>query len=291
MDWIQAQRSLSDKDLVIFNAELQRRSKSTVLAYVLWFLLGSAGVHNFYMGKVHWGLLYLVLGVFGWFFFLAALVAGASPYGATDRTAGTATLGILALGLLGLFLLWDLFTIPRQIALREEGIKQDLLARLGATGQEMTHLEVTKDPRRTARTVWISALLLALISASTLFFLLHGRHPRYTTEEEKQPLDILPGRKNAEMEKKDAVQAPSVVLGTTVTLTPKREIYVNQKKVTEESLESALKEAVTASPDKTVILRGDRDVLLQEAVKVMSIAKRAGASEVAIAAEPERTKK
>ena len=153
----------------------------------------------------------------------------------------------------------------------------------------MTHLGANKDAS-TARTVSIAALLVCLISVSTLFFLLHGR-PRYATEEEKQPVVMPPGRKNAEMEKKEVVQAPSETRGTTVALTPKREIYVNQKKVTEEGLEPALKEALTASPDKTVILRGDRDVLLQETVKVMSIAKRAGASEIAIAAEPERTKK
>jgi len=88
-----------------------------------------------------------------------------------------------------------------------------------------------------------------------------------------------------------AVATQSEARGTTVTLTPKREIYVNQKKVTEESLESALKEALSASPDKTVILRGDRDVLLGETVKVMSIVKRAGASEIAIAAEAERGKR
>jgi biopolymer transport protein ExbD len=40
--------------------------------------------------------------------------------------------------------------------------------------------------------------------------------------------------------------------------------------------------------DKTVILRGDKDVLLGDTVKVMSIIKRAGASEIAIAAEAER---
>ena len=88
-----------------------------------------------------------------------------------------------------------------------------------------------------------------------------------------------------------AVATQSEARGTTVTLTPKREIYVNQKKVTEENLESTLKEALSGSPDKTVILRGDRDVLLGETVKVMSIVKRAGASEIAIAAEAERTKR
>ena len=88
-----------------------------------------------------------------------------------------------------------------------------------------------------------------------------------------------------------AVATQSETRGTTVTLTPKREIYVNQKKVTDESLESTLREALSTSPDKTVILRGDRDVLLGETVKVMSIVKRAGASEIAIAAEVERAKR
>jgi len=85
-----------------------------------------------------------------------------------------------------------------------------------------------------------------------------------------------------------AVATRSESRGTTVTLTPKHEIFVNQRKVTEVSLEKALQEALSASPDKTVILRGDKDVLLGETVKVMSIIKRAGASEIAIAAEAER---
>jgi len=88
-----------------------------------------------------------------------------------------------------------------------------------------------------------------------------------------------------------AVATQSEARGTTVTLTPKREIYVNQKKVTEETLETALKDALSGSADKVVILRGDREVLLGETVKVMSIVKQAGASEIAIAAEVERAKR
>jgi biopolymer transport protein ExbD len=88
-----------------------------------------------------------------------------------------------------------------------------------------------------------------------------------------------------------AVATKSESRGTTVTLTPKHEIYVNQKKVNEENLEPALKDALNTSVDKTVILRGDRDVLFGDTVKVMSIIKRAGASEIAIAAEAERTKR
>jgi biopolymer transport protein TolR len=85
-----------------------------------------------------------------------------------------------------------------------------------------------------------------------------------------------------------AVATQSESRGTTVTLTPKHEIYVNQKKVSEENLEKTLKDALNGNADKTVILRGDRDVLLGDTVKVMSMIKRAGASEIAIAAEVER---
>ena len=85
-----------------------------------------------------------------------------------------------------------------------------------------------------------------------------------------------------------AVATQSESRGTTVTLTPKHEIFVNQKKVNEESLEAALQETLNASADKTVILRGDKEVLLGETVRVMSIIKRAGASEIAIAAEADR---
>jgi biopolymer transport protein ExbD len=85
-----------------------------------------------------------------------------------------------------------------------------------------------------------------------------------------------------------AVATQSESRGTTVTLTPKREIFVNQKKVNEEGLEAALQAALNANADKTVILRGDKDVLFGETVRVMSIIKRAGASEIAIAAEADR---
>lgn len=87
-----------------------------------------------------------------------------------------------------------------------------------------------------------------------------------------------------------AVATQSESRGTTVTLAPKNEIYVNQKKVSEEGLEKALQELLNNNANKTVILRGDKDVLLGDTVKIMSIIKRAGASEIAIAAEAERSK-
>ena len=80
-----------------------------------------------------------------------------------------------------------------------------------------------------------------------------------------------------------AVATQSESRGTTVTLTPKREIFVNQKLVPEAGLEKALQDALSNNPSKIVILRGDREVLLGDTVKVMSIIKQAGASEIAVA--------
>jgi biopolymer transport protein ExbD len=88
-----------------------------------------------------------------------------------------------------------------------------------------------------------------------------------------------------------AVATKTESRGTTVTLTPKKEIYVNQKPVTEQSLEATLKEALAGSDEKIVILRGDKDVLFGDTVRIMSMIKRAGASEIAIAAEAEVIKK
>ena len=85
-----------------------------------------------------------------------------------------------------------------------------------------------------------------------------------------------------------AVATQTESRGTTVTLAGKGELFVNQKKVTEDSLEKTLQEALNNNSNKTVILRGDKDVLLGETVKIMSIIKRAGATEIAIAAEAER---
>lgn len=88
-----------------------------------------------------------------------------------------------------------------------------------------------------------------------------------------------------------AVATQTESRGTTVTLTPKKEIFVNQKKISEDDLDKALQEALNNNSNKTVILRGDKEVLLGETVKVMSIIKQAGATEIAIAAEAEQKKR
>jgi biopolymer transport protein TolR len=74
----------------------------------------------------------------------------------------------------------------------------------------------------------------------------------------------------------------------TVTVTPDKQIFVNSAPTSMEELEGVLHGLVTARPDIPVVLEGDRDVLFGEAVKILSIAQKAGAAQVAIAAERRR---
>ena len=74
----------------------------------------------------------------------------------------------------------------------------------------------------------------------------------------------------------------------TITVTPLHEIYVNADPVPLENLEAALRELLATRADTPVVLQGDREVLLGDAVRILSAAQRAGATQVAIAAERAR---
>lgn len=74
----------------------------------------------------------------------------------------------------------------------------------------------------------------------------------------------------------------------TVSVTPTQEIYVNNVLTAYEDIEGALAELLRANPDAPVVLEGDRSVLFGEAVRVLSLAQKAGATQIAIAAERSR---
>ena len=71
--------------------------------------------------------------------------------------------------------------------------------------------------------------------------------------------------------------------GVIVTYTADRQIYVGEKSVTEPELMPALHAALDASADKIVIFQGDPKVILGDMVRILDIAKSAGASAIAIA--------
>jgi biopolymer transport protein ExbD len=79
--------------------------------------------------------------------------------------------------------------------------------------------------------------------------------------------------------------------GIIVTATADRRIELDGKPVPMAGLRPALQEALRLSNEKNVILRGDRTVVLEDAVEIMTIAKEAGAQKIAIATEPKGEKR
>ena len=71
--------------------------------------------------------------------------------------------------------------------------------------------------------------------------------------------------------------------GVTVTVTPDGEILVNDQPTNEANLFASLESALQESREKLVILRGDKKVLLGQAVNILDIAQQAGATGIALA--------
>jgi biopolymer transport protein ExbD len=74
--------------------------------------------------------------------------------------------------------------------------------------------------------------------------------------------------------------------GVTVTVTSEGEILVDDLVVTSDTLYPVLEEALGKSRDKLVILRGDKRVLLGQAVNILDLAQKAGATGIALATRP-----
>ena len=82
------------------------------------------------------------------------------------------------------------------------------------------------------------------------------------------------------------LQAPSVnqpPKGVTVTYTATHQIFLNSRPVTEAELGPALKDALAHKSDKMVLFDGDPRVILGDMVRILDIAKGAGADQVALA--------
>jgi biopolymer transport protein ExbD len=74
--------------------------------------------------------------------------------------------------------------------------------------------------------------------------------------------------------------------GVTVTVTPDGEILVNEQPTSEANLYAALEAALADAREKLVVLRGDKKVLLGQAVNILDLAQQAGATGIALATKP-----
>ena len=73
--------------------------------------------------------------------------------------------------------------------------------------------------------------------------------------------------------------------GVIVTYTAQHELFVNSRDVPERELLPQLREALSKVDAKIVVFQGDRKVLLGDMVRILNIAKAAGAGQIAIAAK------
>jgi biopolymer transport protein ExbD len=71
-----------------------------------------------------------------------------------------------------------------------------------------------------------------------------------------------------------------------LTVTKGNEIYLGSKKVEVANLEDEIRKALQNVGSETLLIRGDKNVLLGSAVDIMSTAKRAGATHIAILTAP-----
>lgn len=80
-----------------------------------------------------------------------------------------------------------------------------------------------------------------------------------------------------------ATESDETPEGVTVAVDDTGEILVNDRRVTNEELPAALKAALDVAKQKIVILRGDKGVLLGQAVDILDTAQRLGAKGIALA--------
>ncbi len=71
-----------------------------------------------------------------------------------------------------------------------------------------------------------------------------------------------------------------------VTITKKRRIYLNRKRVTLEGLERQLRLVARARPDEVVFLRADRKVAYGAVIEAMAAVRRAGIERLGMVTQP-----
>jgi biopolymer transport protein ExbD len=88
---------------------------------------------------------------------------------------------------------------------------------------------------------------------------------------------------HVDLPKAEAAAPTDKPKGIIVTYTAEHQIYVNDKTVTEPELVPTLHAALQNSTDKIVVFQGDPKVILGDMVRILDLAKSAGAEAIAIA--------
>lgn len=120
----------------------------------------------------------------------------------------------------------------------------------------------------------VQAPLTSLIDIVFLLLLYFLLTTKFMVEE---GIDIHPPQANA-----SKTQTESEV---TVYVDAKGRIYLQKEEVSLHDLFEKLKDAIGKSEDALVVIKADRDVVLNRAVQVMDVAKAAGAGRLSLATE------
>lgn len=88
------------------------------------------------------------------------------------------------------------------------------------------------------------------------------------------------------------VKLPKAATGQTedankiyLTITRTEKIFLNQKPVTENELGGLLSQLIQEQPDRMVVIQADKDLSLEKTIRIVDIAKMAGAEKFLIATE------
>jgi biopolymer transport protein ExbD len=73
-----------------------------------------------------------------------------------------------------------------------------------------------------------------------------------------------------------------------LTVTRANELYLGSRKLDPNNLEGEIRKALTEAGSETLLIRGDKNVYLGSAVDIMSVAKKAGATKIAILTAPNK---
>ncbi len=70
-----------------------------------------------------------------------------------------------------------------------------------------------------------------------------------------------------------------------ITVTQRERIYLNQEQVTRQQLATKLRQILSKTPDKLVVIRADKDISLEATIRMIDTAKLAGAERFMIATD------
>ncbi|MDO4903530.1 MAG: TM2 domain-containing protein [Limosilactobacillus sp.] len=108
---------MTDRELISFESEVNRRSKNVVVAYLLAIFLGSIGAHRYYLKKIGTGIVMTLLAVFGWMLFVSILGM---------------EIAILLFFIDGIWVIVDLFLIPSIVNKDRTNVENEVFAQIMA---------------------------------------------------------------------------------------------------------------------------------------------------------------